>query len=69
MVNLRKTGKKVRFLDVSIGQPFYAHNRFWVRISYEGASELRASLCHAATCCNFTIDAEDEFVEEVESVT
>jgi hypothetical protein len=64
MANLIRTGKTIKFLDVSIGQPFYKHDRFWIRNAYDAATELRESTRYAS-CCNFLIDACDEYVEEV----
>lgn len=61
---LRATGKRIRFKDVSIGNPFAAHGKMWVRISYEAAMQLAYS-GYRASVCNFTIDACDEWVEFV----
>ncbi len=67
-MNLRRTGNAIEFIDVSIGQPFFAHNKFWTRISPEVAAALSGSLHKGASCCNFAIDEEDKFVEQVECV-
>lgn len=32
-LKLRTTGRKMPFLDIDIGAPFYAHGEFWVRVS------------------------------------
>jgi hypothetical protein len=52
-----RTGKKIAFLDVSVGSPFYAHGRYWVRRTFEAACELRSTrdglLARAA---NFVIE-------------
>lgn len=62
------TGKRIEFLDVSIGNPFAAHGRIWIRTSYEAATELAYSGYHAARTCNFTIEPEDKTVELVNVV-
>jgi hypothetical protein len=64
---LRATGKRIRFLDVSIGNPFAKHGAIWVRTSYDAATKV-ASSGHHASCCNFVIDPEDEWVEVVNVV-
>lgn len=61
-MELQRTGKKIKFLDVHIGNPFYAHNTIWIRTSYKGATVLGNSGTHQSAC-NFTIDECDEFVE------
>lgn len=58
------TGKKMKFTSVSIGNPFYAHGKMWVRTGREAGTELRNSGEHASSC-NFTIDACDEYVGSV----
>jgi len=58
------TGAMVPFLDVNIGHPFFAHNRFWIRTSREAAAELGSSRSHTSVC-NFTLDECDEIVEAV----
>jgi hypothetical protein len=63
-VELVRTGTKIAFLKVGIGNPFYAHNGMWIRIDYDAAKRLAPSDMHAS-CCSFTIDACDEFVEFV----
>lgn len=37
---LKRTGKKVAFKDLNIGQPFFHHGTFWVRTNYDGATDL-----------------------------
>lgn len=66
-----RTGKMVPFLEVGMGQPFYAHGKVWVRTSYEAATELTSTpirhggkLIHAS-CCNFVTDECDKNVEAV----
>ena len=67
-----RTGKMVPFLEISIGSPFWAHDKVWVRTSYSAAtvlgstpirSEGRMSLM---STCNFTIDECDREIEAVE---
>lgn len=66
---LVRTGKLVRFLDTSIGQPFWAHGKVWIRTSYDAATELGGTsqrrygfiLLHST--CNFLIDPIDTEVE------
>lgn len=66
---LKRTGKKIKFLDVSIGGPFYAHHRIWVRTSYDAATEFGSTAGGKhRSCCNFTLDKKDEIVEEVDVV-
>jgi hypothetical protein len=62
---LRATGKRIRFTEVMIGNPFAAHGKMWVRTSYEAASELAYSGYRAGSVCNFMTDPEDEWVEFV----
>lgn len=64
-VELVRTGKQIKFVDVSIGQLFYAHDAFWTRTSWVAASVVSSSTNHHSNVCNFTIDACDEYVEEV----
>lgn len=64
MITLTRTGRKVEFKSVHIGQPFVAHDRFWVRFTASAATELHGSLTFGS-CCDFTIEDEDRFVEEV----
>lgn len=64
MVELKRTGKSIKFLDVHIGHPFYAHNKIWIRTDYPAAAELGDSGSHTSVC-NFTIDEEDKVVGEV----
>ena len=64
---LVRTGKRIPFLKLQIGNPFFAHGKVWIRTSYEAATELTYSGCHSSTC-NFTIDVEDEIVEIVNVV-
>lgn len=54
---------KVKFLDLSIGSTFKAHGKVWVRTDYAAATVLNEQ-----NSCNFTIDAEDEYVEPVDLV-
>lgn len=61
---LKRTGKRVKFTDVGIGAPFFAHRKIWVRTSYDAATVLSDSVSFASTC-NFMIDACDRNVDEV----
>ncbi len=59
---LNPTGGKIAFLDVAIGAPFFAHDKIWIRTSYEAATELVSSGNRMGSCCNFTIDECDKIV-------
>lgn len=71
-MNFTRTGKMVPFLDVNIGSPFFAHDKVWVRTSYEAATELNSTPIRSegklmmSSCCSFTIDECDREVEAVE---
>lgn len=65
---LRRTGKLIPFLSISIGNPFWAHGRVWIRTGYTDASELVTSQ-HHGSCCNFDMDPWDRDVEAVEYTT
>jgi hypothetical protein len=67
MIALRRTGRMVPFLDVNIGQPFFAHGAFWTRYDREAASKMAGSQTHGS-CCTFTIDEADRLVESVEII-
>ncbi len=72
-MELRRTGRMVEFLSISIGSPFWAHNRFWVRTNREVGTELRTTNVSQETkrgvsSCNFNLDECDRFVEAVEIV-
>lgn len=54
-MELRRTGKKMPFLDVHIGNPFWAHERVWIRTDGDAATELASSGTFASSC-NFLID-------------
>lgn len=60
----------IRFSESWIGQPFYAHGKYWTRWDTEAASTMHGSQTHGSAC-NFMIDAPDgdktkgEWVEEV----
>lgn len=54
---IKRTGKKIAFLDLHIGSPFYAHGGLWVRTSFSAATRLENSESGLyANCCNFLID-------------
>jgi hypothetical protein len=56
-MKIERTGRDAAFLDLFIGSPFYAHGRYWVRTSFEAATELKSSLDGLGSrCCNFIID-------------
>jgi hypothetical protein len=61
-IELQRTEQPIAFLDVDIGRPFYAHNSFWIRTSYEAAKDLTG----AYRVCNFTLDDCDRVVERVQ---
>jgi hypothetical protein len=76
-MHIQRSGKKVPFLDLGIGSPFYAHGRVWVRTDFDAATELKGSEEGAgASTCNFLIDGTVKSVraapgtvcEEVETV-
>lgn len=66
---LVRTGKLVPFLEVSIGEPFWAHGAVWIRTAYDAASQLgntsqrRYGHIFMGNCCNFLIDEIDKEVE------
>lgn len=72
VMQLVRTHKKVSFLTVSIGQPFWAHNSVWIRTDYAAATELQSTtrraegILHITNVCNYLIDKEDEWVEAIE---
>lgn len=66
---LKRAGMPLKFNDVMIGQPFFAHGVFWTRISPNGASEIRGSDWVGAKVCDFMCDAPDERGEDVEYVS
>lgn len=56
-MQLIRTGKKIAFLDVHIGSPFFAHGKIWVRTAFDAATVLQGSTDGLwASCCNFIID-------------
>lgn len=62
-VVMRRTGVRIPFLQVSIGRPFWAHGRAWIRTSRSGASELRDSDSILGNVCSFDLDPVDAWVE------
>jgi hypothetical protein len=64
VVELIRTGRHLKFTAVGIGNPFYAHDGMWIRLDRDAAKRLAPSDMHAS-CCNFTMDACDEYVEFV----
>lgn len=66
---LVRTGKLVPFRDVGIGQPFWAHDKVWIRTSHNAATQLgttdmrRYGEIYLSSCCNFDIDPMDAEVE------
>ena len=65
-MNLRRTRKMVKFTDLCVGNPFFAHGRVWIRIDELSAVALGSSGDYGGSCCDFTLDACDEFVEAIE---
>lgn len=60
---LRRTGRKMAFLDLDIGSPFWAHGRLWVRTNGTTGTVLRSApntrqdpLGTTPSACNFLID-------------
>lgn len=62
---LVRVGRKVPFLELNIGNPFWAHDEVWIRTSYSGATQLKPSGKRGSSC-NFTIDGSDRIVEAIE---
>ena len=65
---LKQTGQNIKFKDVMIGQPFFAHGAFWTRISNQAAAKIKGSDWVGATICDFLCDSLDERGEDVEYV-
>lgn len=65
---LVRTGKLVPFLEVPIGQPFWAHGAVWTRTAYDAATRLEGAATRGS-CCNFLIDAIDREVEALDYAT
>ena len=61
---LQRTGKRIKFTDVAIGNPFFAHGKMWTRTSYSGATQMASSGWHASSC-SFDLDPWDKYVEYV----
>lgn len=79
MMRIKRTGKMLPFLDVHIGNPFFAHGRVWVRTEGNAATHL-VSTGHWGSACDFLIDGtvrpsrkhgfpNDDLCEQVEAVT
>lgn len=64
VAKLQLTDTLIPFLDVNIGNPFFAHNTVWIRTSYEAAARLGGSGEHTSVC-NFTIDECDKLVRGI----
>ena len=62
--SLVRTGKIVPFKSVDIGNPFFAHDRVWIRTGREAGTELHGT-GERSSSCNFTTDPEDENVESM----
>jgi len=61
------TGERIRFTDVAIGAPFFAHGCFWVRTSYDAGTSMASSQERGQYgACNFMQDPKDKFVTAVE---
>lgn len=78
-IKLKRTGRKVAFLDIRIGCVFFAHGNFFVRTAFDAATVLSGSDYLGAQCFNFIIDGKTkpargpyshagETCEEVEAV-
>lgn len=78
-IELKRTGRKVAFLDVGIGCVFFAHGQYWTRTDFDAGSVLSGSEDRVGSCCNFIIDGKmkpvrgpyshaGETCEEVEAV-
>lgn len=79
-MQITRTGKKIAFLDIHIGSPFFAYGKVWVRTAFDAATVLLSSEAGlGANVCNFIIDGtttpkrgpyshKGETCEEVECV-
>ncbi len=59
------TNEKIKFLDVGMGQIFYAHDSFWVRTDYDVGTKVESHSGDRGSARNFTIDACDRYVYAV----
>jgi hypothetical protein len=71
-VQLTRTGRQVRFLDLRIGEAFYCGGAFWTRTGTHAGTDLRQrarSLNEPATdtfgSCQFGVQEDSLFVEAV----
>jgi hypothetical protein len=71
-VQLTRTGRMVRFLDLHIGEAFYYQGAFWTRTDTHAGTDLRQrtpSLDAPATntfgSCQFGVQEDSLFVEVV----
>ena len=56
-MQLVRSGKRIAFLDLHIGSPFFAHGKFWVRTDFDAATVLQDSTDGLwPSACNFIID-------------
>jgi hypothetical protein len=63
-MRLKKTGHKLKFKDVMLGQPFHdGFGRWWTRVDIEAAAEIKGSTWVGALVCWFPLDAEVYDVE------
>lgn len=55
-IDLKRTGRQVAFLDVSIGSVFFAHGRFFIRTAFDAAAVLSGSEERMGESFNFIVD-------------
>ncbi len=67
ILTLRRSDATLLFLNVGIGQPFWAHDKVWIRTDYEAATELGSTgQFNRKSTCNFTLDECDKIVGVVD---
>ena len=64
---LQRTGRRIPFVKVVTGCPFFAHGKMWIKVSSSVAAKLSPSDYHDSWC-DFVTDPEDEIVEYVNYV-
>ena len=62
-MRLVATQEFVRFDSLSIGNPFYAFERFWIRTDHTAGTELESSGTRGS-CCSFRVYPQDEEFHE-----
>jgi hypothetical protein len=59
-MEIKRIGEKMAFLDLCIGQPFFAHGRLWTRTSFSAGTELHGSHSRMNSACDFLKDGTVE---------